>query len=284
MYAAFLQKMFFKDVKVAPNPRWEQRAKKLGHLSHFNLERRSGRVLGSLHVAIVEPLSATAEPGVCSSGCQCMANTLVVLAHPINKKAKYFFSDTGRAAVYLNCGATVVMFDFNGFGESDSIDLFYWKDARAVVEFAHKQFPEKQFILHGASFGAFHVIRASQALPSGSTLILENVNKSLISYWKRWPLTYFLASVLEIIRVPAVRDMNVKGFVKSLRRKDLNVKFLACEHDTFTTVEEMQELFDDLTIPAKTFTLFEGASHLTANVKHKLLYERVLKNEECQLC
>lgn len=280
MYTAVLQRLFFRDVKVEPNPRWQARAEKAGELSLQWLPRSPEKPTQRLRIAVIKPKNSAEHV----EKCQCMADTLVVLAHPLNKKAKYFFTDSGRAQVYLACGAQVIIFDFNGFGESDSVDLFYWRDTLAVLEFARQQFPSKKIVLHGASFGAFHVIRAAQFLPAHATLVLENVNKSLLSYWKRWPFTYALALFLECLRVPAIRDMNVRSAMRALKREDLTIKFLACEDDVYTPVGEMRELYDDVPITQKSFTLFAGATHLAANAKDKLLYQRVLTKEGCHAC
>lgn len=293
MFAAFLQKIFFKDVKVKPHPRWVRKAEKAGRVTAVSLSRvehnrnktRTYDALrGALQALIIEPNEALASTSQDPAPCQCMADTLVVLAHPIHKKAKYFFTETGRAQLYLSCGATVLLFDFNGFGESRRTDLFYWRDVLAALAYVKENFPHKKVRLHGVSFGAFHVIRACSALPLGSTLVLENVNRSLISYWKRWPLTYILVGVLEALRVPSVKEMNVQSFMRSLKRPDLSIKFLACEKDTFTTVDEMRELFSVVPVEKKTFTVFNGASHLMANAKDKKLYQRVLKTKRCQVC
>lgn len=293
MLAAFFQKIFFKDIKVKPRSRWVGKAEKAGRVTAVSLSRAGKNRSkartddadrGALQALVIEPNDELASTSQDPEHCQCMAGTLVVLAHPIHKKAKYFFTETGRAQFYLNCGATVILFDFNGFGESSRTDLYYWRDVLAVLTYVNESFPNKKVRLHGVSFGAFHVIRACSALPLGSTLVLENVNRSLISYWKRWPLTYILVSALEALRVPSVKDMNVQSFMKSLDRPDLSIKFLACEKDTFTTVEEMRELFSVVPVEKKTFTVFNGASHLMANVKDKTLYQRVLKTKRCQVC
>ena len=67
-------------------------------------------------------------------------------------------------------------------------------------------------------------------------------------------------------------------------KKTGSIEFLACEKDTFTTVDEMRELFSVVPVEKKTFTVFNGASHLMANAKDKKLYQRVLKTKRCQVC
>ena len=273
MLTMMLQNLFFKGVKTPPKRRWQMTAEKLGSIESVFLNRNDGR----LKVVLISPNATTLA-------CSCMAGSVVILAHPISKRAKYFFTESGRAEMYLRRGATVVLFDYNGFGESDRIDLYYWKDAQAVLMFVKKKYPGKQCVLHGTSFGAFHIVRASVELPIDGTLVLENVNKSLISYWKRWPVTYFCVWLLERLRVSSIRDMNVSEFVRRFERKDLTVKFIACELDTLTTHDEMEELYSVLAAPLKSFHSFPDATHLMAINKNHSLYQQVLNMEKCQLC
>ncbi len=266
MVTALLQGWFFKGLQSSPRSIWIKRCASQGILETFKIARDGKQ----LSVCVLSPSDDQLT-------CQCDSSSVVVLAHPLSKKAKYFFTETERAKAYLTCGATVVFFDFNGFGESEAIDLFYWKDARAVVEWVEQRFVNKRVVLHGASFGAFHIIRAAEYLPQNATLILENVNRSLMSYWKRWPSARALVAVLEILRLPFVRDMKVDKVFKEFSRGDIRIEFLACENDTYTTAEEMQVLYRSVNSPNKYFTLFHNASHLNAIRQDRKLYSSVIK-------
>lgn len=262
--STLVQKVFFRGIKTIPNAKWRDRAHALGDLRYFSLQR-AGK-----SIACFEISPKQAEP-VVAAGCD-----IVIFSHPISKKAKFFVSDSQRAALYLERGVRVISFDYNGFGESDSIDLNYWRDAKLVIEHVKAQFPGCKICLHGLSFGAFHIIRAIEYLPLGSKVILENVNKSLYSYWQKWPITRWAVKLLEVLPVQAIADMNVKDVCARLDRKDLRVDFIACQQDKMTTPEEMQELFGTLIVPNKRFTLFDGADHLNALSVNFSLYESVL--------
>ena len=248
---------------MAPSERWVRRAATQGRFSTFTVLRNKKKI--SCY-SIVPAGSSSADS----------QNPIVLLSHPISRKAKYFFSETERSLAYLRKGLTVFAFDYNGFGESESIDLYYWRDVVAVLDALKGQFPGRRIILHGASFGAFHIIRALEHLPFGSTVILENVNKSLISYWRRWPLTAFLVRLLMLTRVRSIREMDVRSIVKNFARPDLHIHFIACEKDDFTTLDEMRDLYHDLATVNKSFTVFDGAGHLAAPSKDPLLYQSAL--------
>jgi hypothetical protein len=250
-------------MKAEPNGRWVKRAESQGSYSRFHVLRQGKKI--ACYSLSPKQNSAADED-----------SPIVIFSHPISRKAKFFFSDTERSLAYLKKGWTVFAFDYNGFGESEVIDLYYWRDVMAVLNYLKAQFPKRKMVLHGASFGAFHIIRAMEHLPLNSSVILENVNKSLLSYWQRWPLTSILVRILLLARVRPVLDMNVRRVVKSFARPDLHIQFIACEDDDLTTLTEMRELYDELATTNKTFTVFTGAGHLAAPAKDPHLYETAL--------
>lgn len=258
-----VQKIFFKGVRCAPNDKWECEAASQGEFSKFTVFRKKKKIAC---YSIVPRQAQSVDKN----------DPIVLFSHPISRKAKYFFTYTDRSLVYLKRGLTVFAFDYNGFGESDSIDLYYWRDVVAVLTFLKGQFPERRILLHGASFGAFHIIRALDHLPLRSSVVLENVNKSLISYWQRWPLAAFLVRLMTLVRVRPIVDMNVRSIVRRFARPDLHIHFIACENDDLTTVAEMRDLYRDLATNNKSFTIFDGAGHLAALSKNPVLYQSAL--------
>jgi uncharacterized protein len=264
-FSVTIQKIFFKGLQVAPNRLWVKRAEKLGAFEQFDVLRDGARV----RCILISPTLSYDEN---------RANTdaVVILSHPLTRKAKYFFTESGRAKTYLDRGCHVIAFDYNGFGESDRIDLFYWRDVAAIIEYAQQKFPDKKIILHGASFGAFHIVRALEHLPADSRVILENVNKSLFSYWRKWPVTRMAVTAMQLLRVRSIREMDVQQSIRKLDRADLDIRFIACESDEMTTLIEMRELYSLLASTQKKFFVFDGAAHLSAPTKNPQLYASAL--------
>lgn len=263
VFDSLIQKVFFRGVRGEPNSRWMRKAASQGKFSKFFVLRNGKRIVCySIAPDLAVPPSAI--------------DPIVLFSHPISRKAKYFFSDTDRSSAYLKKGLTVFSFDYNGFGESDVIDLYYWRDVETVLAYVKNQYPGRRVLLHGASFGAFHIIRALNNLPENSRVILENVNKSLLSYWQRWPVTSFLVRLLMWMRVRPILEMNVQESVRNFARPDLHIHFIACEKDDFTTLAEMRDLYHDLATENKSFTVFEGAGHLAAPTRNPTLYQSAL--------
>jgi alpha/beta superfamily hydrolase len=267
-FSSLVQKLFFKGLHGSPRKSWLARADNLGKLKHIDLFRNGGRIKSLLISPGDDEYKNSGE-----------VNSVVIFAHPISRKAKYFFTETERAQAYLKRGHSVLLFDYNGFGESDRIDLFYWRDVVAAIDYVKGEFPQRRIILHGVSFGAFHIFRSVERLPLHSKVIVENVNKSLLSYWKRWPLTYISVIVLLFIRVRSVLEMDVQEVVKNLRRDDLDIRFLACERDEMSTLTEMRELYELLASAHKQFFVFLGAGHLAAPNSDPKMYALALFGE-----
>lgn len=262
MLSEFIQRLFFREavgVDGALQNKWVNKAERLGSLQKgfFYHEQRR---LAYIHINPSGPLS-----GRC-----------IILCHPISKRAKYFFADVKRAKHYLDSGDQLFAFDFNGFGESPSIDLYYWKDVVAAINHVVESIKPQKILLHGASFGAFHMLRALPQLPNGSEVVVENVNKSLISYWKRWPHTRWAVMCLQLFRVKSILQMEVESFVKSFSRDDLALRFIACEHDEYTTCQEMRELYAWFNTENKHYVEFAGAKHLSAPIVDPFLYRQIV--------
>lgn len=243
-----LHKLFFLGLKVPPKSSWKAGLSALGTIEEFAIFRSSKKIAAVLvSPQHLQPLGT------------------VILAHPLSRKAKYFFSDDLRIKNYLKLGYRTLLFDFNGFGESDLIDPFFWKDTEKVIEFVCEHLQQEALILHGLSFGSFHAIRAIPALPKGSKVILENTNRSLYDYWKCWPHTALAIKILELkfISPGFVRDMNVINVFKQLDRSDIRFLFITCSDDKFTPRVEMEELAAYLK-SEKNFLHTKDTKHLEA--------------------
>jgi pimeloyl-ACP methyl ester carboxylesterase len=79
---------------------------------------------------------------------------LLVFVHPLTKSAKGFWLTHGHAEFYRRIGFHVVLFDFNGFGESDSRGFNFSGDLIAVGHHMKAIYPRLDIGLIGASFGA----------------------------------------------------------------------------------------------------------------------------------
>jgi alpha/beta superfamily hydrolase len=188
---------------------------------------------------------------------------IAVLGHPVSRRGKYFFANEIRLAPYIRNGYEIFVFDFNGFGESDTIDFNFSLDTRAVITSVIGNRRFRSFVFHGVSFGAYHAICALDCLPKGSNVILENIPRSEGDYLRRsWALAS-LAKTLTFLGSKAFVGSTVKEALQSLDRRDLSMNIVLCENDTVAPAAEARDLLRSYHAGVNWLT-FANAGHLQA--------------------
>ncbi|NJK88073.1 MAG: alpha/beta fold hydrolase [Myxococcales bacterium] len=91
--------------------------------------------------------------------------------------------------LFNDAGYHAVIFDYNGFGESASVDFEYPRDLVAVAKAVQREFSNLPIAAVGASFGAMRAIEAG-GLPGCpfDVVVAEAVAPSLIDFWKNYPV------------------------------------------------------------------------------------------------
>jgi len=148
--------------------------------------------------AVASPSNAALNTLLCETSVQ-PARGVVVCAHPMGLAAKGFWLRNGHADALLAAGFHVVVFDFNGFGESASTNFDWPSDSIAVGRWAKARYPQLPVHALCASFGAMNTINA---LPHKDfpfqRVVAEGVPPTLPLFWKAYP---FAHAVLQIGRL-----------------------------------------------------------------------------------
>ncbi len=113
---------------------------------------------------------------------------VVVCAHPLRRDAKGFFLSTGRADVLRRHGYDVLLFDFNGFGESSSGDFRYVRDLLAAAAVARERAGGLPVHALAACFGAVWTLGAAALDDTFSRIVLEAPLSSMRDYLAADPL------------------------------------------------------------------------------------------------
>lgn len=253
----FIEWLFFRNVRMPPRPEWKEQFRQWGEAEPIAIPR------GDHHLA-AQRLSGPSP-----------RNRLAVLAHPISRKGKYFFNEGRRIQHYLDRGYDILAFDYNGFGESPRIDCFFWQDARAVLTYCNTHWPLDHLIFHGLSFGAFQAARAFSALPDQASVVFENVNRTLLDYWKQWWIPWLALKFLSTVGWKPLKEMNAQSSLQELDRPDLNFLFIACGSDEFCKVEELEHLAA-CAGPQSHIEIFPKAGHFGAPESDPDHYRRAL--------
>lgn len=113
----------------------------------------------------------------------------LVLAHPMGKAAKGFWLRYGHADLFRRSGFNVLVFDANGFGESQGKSFDYPADILAAGLWAQRRQPHLPVGLIGASFGAAWGLCALAREGSPyRTAVLEAAFPTLPDFWKHYPV------------------------------------------------------------------------------------------------
>lgn len=109
----------------------------------------------------------------------------LVLAHPLGRLAKGYWLQGGQAEFLRRAGYNVLLFDFNGFGESELGSFDYPADVIAAGQLATRLHPALPVGLLGASFGAgFGLCSLADRSHPYACAFLEAAFLSLPSYWQ----------------------------------------------------------------------------------------------------
>ncbi|MBK8620673.1 MAG: alpha/beta fold hydrolase [Saprospiraceae bacterium] len=177
-------------------------------------------------------------------------NHMVILAHPYLAAAKSFFLKENHVKEYIKRGYDVVIFDFNGFGESDFIDFDFYKDILAVFTWAKEQFKPDAITVHGISFGASQIVRAAgRNLLPNIKIIIENCLDNSIHYFKvRNQKLYYFLKIVYLINPEAKKEADFVGMVKNIQNVS-KILYIYCNNDRLTTTNMGMKLVQKTVAP-----------------------------------
>ncbi|ASP38559.1 dipeptidyl aminopeptidase [Bacterioplanes sanyensis] len=117
------------------------------------------------------------------------AKGAVVMCHPMGAAAKGFWMRYGHAELLRRAGYHVLLFDLNGFGDSESTHMEYPLDVLAAGLFMQQRYPQLPLGMLGASMGAAAGLCAlSQPSHPFKAAVLESTFATLLDFWSHYPL------------------------------------------------------------------------------------------------
>jgi pimeloyl-ACP methyl ester carboxylesterase len=188
----------------------------------------------------------------------------IVCAHPLGKAAKGFYLEKGYAELLRSHGYNVLLFDFNGFGESPEGNFSYPLDVLAAGQWAKERNPEYPVGLVGISFGAAWGICALAAPEHPfSAAVLECPFTTLEEYWYRYRFAYIMLKLISAARPGLARSLRPIEKIREINIERVLFIYGSADH---VTPSEMGERFlqglksAPRAVPADMW-LIEGAKH-----------------------
>lgn len=135
------------------------------------------------------------------------AGTLV-LAHPMGKAAKGFWIRHGHVDLFRDAGYNVLLFDANGFGESQAMSFDYPADILAAGQWAGDRTPALPVGLVGASFGAgWGLCAMARAGSPYRAAVLEAAFPSLPDFWRHYPVAHAFLKASQVLWPSIEREL-----------------------------------------------------------------------------
>jgi len=185
---------------------------------------------------------------------------VLVLGHPMGKPAKGYFIKHGYTDLYRAHGFHVVIFDFNGFGESTVGNFSFQDDLMAVGREVARRFPDLPLGYHGISLGGQSAALAFTEPDHAFTFaILESATTSLPEFWKHYPSAYRILMTIKFFMPRYARKIHMVERFPEV--KNLNsVLFIYSKTDIYTPLEMGKRYLAQSPVPGELWVL-EDAGH-----------------------
>ena len=184
------------------------------------------------------------------------ARGTVVCAHPMGVEAKGFYLKHGHAQMLRGGGYNVLLFDFNGFGESPDADLLYPDDVLAAARGARELAPGLPVVGLGSSFGAAWLLCALGREGHGlSAAVLECPFTTLDEYWIRYKVAYAVLKVSTVLMPRLLAQLRPVERIRELRGVS-KVLFIYGAMDTVTPVSMGERLMAACPLPPEQRSLW----------------------------
>jgi hypothetical protein len=206
----------------------------------------------------------------------------IVLGHPMGKEAKGYFLKNGYAELYKACGLNVIVFDFNGFGESSHGNFSFYEDVISIGNFAGKKFPSLPIFYHGISLGGQWSTIAFTQQHNFDFALLESIPTTLDEYWIKFPVAYRVLKILYLVMpryAKKVRMIDRISEIKGIKR----LLFIYSETDDYTPVAMGKRFINKSNVPAELWTVQHAEHAKIIKSQHQDAYKEKLKGfiEEC---
>ena len=188
----------------------------------------------------------------------------LVLAHPMGKAAKGFWLKGGHAELFGR-DFNLLIFDANGFGESEASSFDYPADILAAGLWAQQRAPQRAVGLVGASFGAgWGLCSMARAGSPFRCAILEAAFPTLPEFWRHYPIAYAALRCSQIFWPPLEANLRPEREARKIAGRP-PMLLLYGDRDKYTPPAHGERLLAALqTSTDAELHVLEGVDHATA--------------------
>jgi hypothetical protein len=201
----------------------------------------------------------------------------IVLGHPMGKEAKGYFLKNGYPELYRACGLHVIVFDFNGFGESSHGNFSFYEDIIAIGNFTSQTFPSLPIFYHGISLGGqWSTIAFTEDHPYDFAL-LESIPTTLEDFWVKFPTAHRVLKVLYFLMPKYARKVRMIDRIAELKRIK-SLLLIYSETDIYTPVSMGQQFQQNCNVPTELWAVRDAEHAKIIKSQHKDEYQDKIKN------
>jgi pimeloyl-ACP methyl ester carboxylesterase len=191
---------------------------------------------------------------------------VVVCVHPLRRDAKGYFLSSGRADMMLRRnGFDVLLFDFNGFGESSQGDFNYHRDVLAAAGYARGRANGLPVSALAACFGAVWTLGAATLEHAFQTIVLEAPLTTMQEFYARHRLAVAFFNLLWRLFPRSAANASPVESAGKLRGSP-RLLIIGGLDDETAPPEMSRRLYDACSLPSGACCVWyvEGAAHLRA--------------------
>ena len=204
----------------------------------------------------------------------------VILLHGVHADRRAMLA---RAEFLSRAGYAVLLFDFQGHGESLGTNITFGflesRDATASVDFVHQKSPGEKIAVIGVSLGAASALLAEPPLPVNA-LVLESSFPTIYHatedrMMERFGFLGRLATPLLTCQLKPRLGIGLDDLKPIAHAGEISTPkfFIAGTTDKLTTIEESKQLFTAAAEPKQCWWL-DGAAHVDMQAFARAEYER----------
>lgn len=188
------------------------------------------------------------------------ARATIVLGHPMGKEAKGYFLKNGYTDMLRNNGYNTLIFDINGFGESEHGNFSYFEDIVAVSIAAAHITPNIPIGYHGISLGGqWATVAFADPAHRFDFAIIESAATTLDEFWVHFPIAHKTLKVLNFFLPAYKKRISMIDRIKEAHRLQ-SLLLIYSEIDDWTPVEMGKRFQKNSPLPTELWTV-KNAKH-----------------------
>ncbi|MDX2283358.1 MAG: alpha/beta hydrolase [Bacteroidia bacterium] len=233
--------------------------------AEWNSLRISSRSGASLQVLYAQ--AQTPEP-----------RAVIVLGHPMGKEAKGYFLKTPYPAQLRAAGYHVLVFDFNGFGESGMGSFSFFEDVVAATRAAGELFPDLPVGYHGVSLGGmWATIAFADPLHPIDFAIVESAAVSLPEFWKHFPVARQALAVMRVLMPGYARKIHMVERIREARGLK-QLLLIYTEADEWIPASAGAQFRERSPVPAELWTVPDAKhAQIHRSAHQAAYYDRIFR-------